>query len=228
MERNVKLVQLRKNSPLAPEPLLLLPCHPGLSCTDAADCAHSGKVNGDTLVHISTCKRRATDHQQPRDASRGQHVKPANPSGELVLHASASLARTLHILLHTSMDTTVMHIPRPHPLTPRTHGGEHAGASGTTRLQCARSTALVPLAPILPYQPMQTSRQTMHNTPAPSADVPSHIDMVRCTASQLDLALADDAMQRVVAQWARLQAMASALTQEPLGIADEPAPVFTP
>ncbi|OIQ95796.1 hypothetical protein GALL_222550 [mine drainage metagenome] len=68
----------------------------------------------------------------------------------------------------------------------------------------------------------------MHDTPAPSADAPSYIDMVRCAAAQLDLALADDAMQRVAAQWSRLQAMASTLTQEPLGIADEPAPVFTP
>jgi hypothetical protein len=68
----------------------------------------------------------------------------------------------------------------------------------------------------------------MHDTPASSADAPSHIDMVRCAAAQLNLALADDAMQRVAAQWARLQAMASTLALEPLGIADEPAPVFTP
>jgi hypothetical protein len=52
--------------------------------------------------------------------------------------------------------------------------------------------------------------------------------MVRCAATQLDLALTDDALQRVADQWARLQTMASVLTQEPLGIADEPAPVFTP
>ncbi|MDD4887558.1 MAG: DUF4089 domain-containing protein [Thiomonas sp.] len=68
----------------------------------------------------------------------------------------------------------------------------------------------------------------MHDTPPPSADAPSHIDMVRCAATQLDLALTDDAMQRVAAQWTRLQTMASVLTEEPLGIADEPATVFTP
>jgi replicative DNA helicase len=68
----------------------------------------------------------------------------------------------------------------------------------------------------------------MQHTPAPSTDAPSHIDMVRCAAAQLDLAQADDAMQRVAAQWARLQAMASVLSEEPLGIADEPAPIFTP
>ena len=68
----------------------------------------------------------------------------------------------------------------------------------------------------------------MQHTPTPSADAPSHIDMVRCAATQLDLVLTDDALQRVADQWARLQTMASALTQEPLGIADEPAPVFTP
>ncbi|MHB1667861.1 DUF4089 domain-containing protein [Thiomonas sp.] len=68
----------------------------------------------------------------------------------------------------------------------------------------------------------------MHDTPTPSADAPTHIDMVRCAAAQLDLVLADDAVQRMAAQWARLQAMASMLTEEHLGIADEPAPVFTP
>lgn len=135
-------------------------------------------------------------------------------------------------MLHTSLNTPVMHIPPGHPAPARsrvtTQIGEHARTTGTTRLQCARGTALVLLAPSPLYQPMPTLRQTMHDTPTPSADAPSYIDMVRCAAAQLDLALADDATQRVAAQWSRLQAMASTLTQEPLGIADEPAPLFTP
>ncbi len=68
----------------------------------------------------------------------------------------------------------------------------------------------------------------MHDDIPPSADTPPHIDIVRCAAAQLDLTLAEDAMQRVATQWARLQTMASTLTQEPLGITDEPAPIFTP
>lgn len=68
----------------------------------------------------------------------------------------------------------------------------------------------------------------MQHTPTPSADAPSLIDMVRCGAAQLQLALADDTMQRVAAQWERLQALASTMSEERLGIADEPAPVFTP
>lgn len=68
----------------------------------------------------------------------------------------------------------------------------------------------------------------MHDAPRPATETALDIDMVRCGAAQLHLALADDAMQRVAAQWARLQAMASTMSEDPLGIADEPAPVFTP
>lgn len=68
----------------------------------------------------------------------------------------------------------------------------------------------------------------MHDAPRSATETTPDIDMVRCAAAQLDLALADDAMQRVSAQWARLHAIAAVLAQESLEIADEPAPVFTP
>lgn len=65
-------------------------------------------------------------------------------------------------------------------------------------------------------------------TPTPSMNAPTSVEMVRCAAAQLTLPLTDDTVQHVAIQWARLQTMAAALAQEPLGPADEPAPVFTP
>jgi hypothetical protein len=68
----------------------------------------------------------------------------------------------------------------------------------------------------------------MNTTDASNADADMDLCCVRVHASLLRLAMDDEALGRISAQWRRLRDMAGLLDEQILTELDEPAPVFRP
>ncbi|WP_197033012.1 AtzG-like protein [Thiomonas sp. FB-Cd] len=68
----------------------------------------------------------------------------------------------------------------------------------------------------------------MNTTDVSNADADMDLHCVRVHASLLRLAMNDEALCRISAQWRRLRDMADRLDEQVLTELDEPAPVFRP